>query len=229
MTAPARESPLVLLVEDDAAIRETTGLLLEQFGFSVSTAADGREGLAHFREIAPDVALLDVMLPFIDGISLTRAIRDASTTPVVLLSARADPLDVVSGLEAGADDYVTKPFDGPVLVARLRAVLRRAAAHAAADAPSGLRFGELLVDPDGMSAEVAGVPVRLTATEARLLSELALNAGIVLSRQTLLERVWDYAWGGDTRLVDVHIQRLRAKLGADTIETVRGAGYKLRR
>ncbi len=218
----------VLLVEDDAAIRETTAMLLTQFGFSVRTAADGQAGLDAFRSDPPDVALLDVMLPRIDGISLTRAIRDAGTTPIVLVSARDHPLDVVAGLEAGADDYVTKPFDGPVLAARLRAVLRRAGRiHDDSDGRGRLAFGELVVDPAGMTATVGGESVRLTATEAKLLSELARNAGIVLSRDQLLESVWGYEWGGDTRLVDVHVQRLRAKIGAQRIETVRGAGYKL--
>ncbi len=220
--------PRVLLVEDDAAIRETTTLLLRQLGFEVVAAADGQAGLDAFREKTPDVALLDVMLPRIDGISLTRAIRDAGLTPIVLVSARDHPLDVVAGLEAGADDYVTKPFDGPVLAARLRAVLRRAGwGEPGIEADGVWRFGELEVDPAGMTAKVAGVAVRLTATEARLLSELARNAGIVLARDLLLERVWGYEWGGDTRLVDVHVQRLRAKIGAERIETVRGAGYKL--
>jgi DNA-binding response OmpR family regulator len=220
----------VLFVEDDPAIRETTTMLLEQFGFAVAAAADGQAGLDAFRARRPDVALLDVMLPRIDGISLTRLIREASVTPVVLLSARSDPLDVVAGLEAGADDYVTKPYDAPVLVARLRAVLRRAQLADPADhreRPGTIEIGELEIDLAGMAAAIGGHPVRLTATEARLLAEFARNPGVVLARDTLLERVWDYQWGGDTRLVDVHIQRLRAKIGAERIETVRGAGYKL--
>jgi DNA-binding response OmpR family regulator len=217
--------PSVLFVEDDAAIRETTVLVLGRLGFDVTPAADGQAGLDAFRAVEPDVALLDIMLPRIDGISLTGLIRVRSTVPVVLLSARSDPLDVVAGLEAGADDYVTKPYDGPVLAARLRAVLRRAGR--AEEADGVLRFGELEVDPAGMTVSVGGAHVRLTPTEARLLTELARNAGVVLDRDTLLERVWDYAWGGDTRVVDVHIQRLRAKLDPARIETVRGVGYKL--
>lgn len=218
--------PTVLFVEDDPAIRETTSLLLESLGFTVRTAANGQSGIDSFREQEPDVALLDVMLPRIDGITLTRLIRVQSDTPVVLLSARGAPLDVVAGLEAGADDYVPKPFDGPVLAARLRAVLRRAGREADNGAER-IVLGELEVDIPGMAARVDGADVRLTATEARLLIELARNAGIVLDRDALLERVWDYTWGGDTRLVDVHIQRLRAKIGSDRIETVRGVGYKL--
>ncbi|HEY6397247.1 MAG TPA: response regulator transcription factor [Solirubrobacteraceae bacterium] len=220
--------PTVLFVEDDPSIRETTALLLESLGFAVRTAASGQSGIDAFREQEPDVALLDVMLPHLDGITLTRLIRIESATPVVLISARGEPLDVVAGLEAGADDYVAKPFDGPVLAARLRAVLRRARRESE-NGGDRIEVGQLEVDVAGMAARVDGLDVRLTTTEARLLIELARNAGIVLDRDTLLERVWDYKWGGDTRLVDVHIQRLRAKIGAERIETVRGVGYKLAR
>ena len=216
----------VLLVEDDPAIRETASLVLERHGFEVSSAADGETGLAEFERSEPDVALLDVMLPGIDGVSVCRRIRETSELPVVMLTARSDPLDVVAGLEAGADDYVTKPFDGPVLAARLRAVLRRAAREPDRERER-MTFGGLEIDVDAMEVKVDGEPVRLTATEARLLIELGRNVGIVLSRDTLLERVWDYQWSGDTRLVDVHVQRLRAKIGAERIETVRGIGYKL--
>jgi DNA-binding response OmpR family regulator len=218
--------PHVLLVEDDATIRETTTLLLETLGFDVSASADGQAGLADFRAGRCDVALLDVMLPGIDGISLVRLIRESSAVPIVLLSARSEPLDVVAGLEAGADDYVAKPFDGPVLAARLRAVLRRAERQERTERRS-LRLGGLEVDVAGMTAQVDGEPVPLTTTETRLLIELAQNAGVVMSRAVLLERVWEYDWDGDTRLVDVHVQRLRAKIGRERIETVRGAGYKL--
>ncbi|MGI8460039.1 MAG: response regulator [Solirubrobacterales bacterium] len=216
----------VLLVEDDPAIRETASLVLERHGFEVDSAADGDDGLAQFERSEPDVALLDVMLPGIDGVSLCRLIRERSDVAIVMLTARSDPLDIVAGLEAGADDYVTKPFDGPVLAARLRAVLRRAKDSVGGE-HERLSFDDLEIDVDAMEVEVGGQPVRLTATEARLLIELARNAGIVLSRDTLLERVWDYEWSGDTRLVDVHVQRLRAKIGGERIETVRGVGYKL--
>jgi len=221
--------PQVLFVEDDSTIRETTALLLETLGFDVTVSADGQAGLEAFRAGSFDVALVDVMLPRIDGISLVRLIRESSQIAVVLLSARSEPLDVVAGLEAGADDYVAKPFDGPVLAARLRAVLRRTERATGADGGDGrvITVRDLKLDPEGMTARVGGEPVSLTTTEARLLTELARNVGIVLSRAVLLERVWEYDWDGDTRLVDVHIQRLRAKIGRDRIETVRGAGYKL--
>ncbi|MFJ4843575.1 two-component system response regulator CseB [Streptomyces sp. NPDC088746] len=230
----------VLFVEDDDVIREATQLALERVGFTVTAVPDGLLGLEAFRADRPDIALLDVMVPGLDGVSLCRRIRDESTVPVIMLSARADAIDVVLGLEAGADDYVTKPFDGAVLVARIRAVLRRFG-HAAGSggAPDGaggaqdgasgvLVFGDVEIDTEGMEVRRGGAHVGLTPTEMRLLLEFSAAPGTVLSRDRLLERVWDYGWGGDTRVVDVHVQRLRTKIGQDRIETVRGFGYKLR-
>ncbi|MEU6577036.1 two-component system response regulator CseB [Streptomyces sp. NPDC046805] len=228
----------VLFVEDDDVIREATQLALERDGFAVTAMPDGLSGLEAFRADRPDIALLDVMVPGLDGVSLCRRIRDESTVPVIMLSARADSIDVVLGLEAGADDYVTKPFDGAVLVARIRAVLRRfghaagAAQAAGASGPSAadgvLAFGDLEIDTEGMEVRRAGQPVGLTPTEMRLLLEFSAAPGTVLSRDKLLQRVWDYGWGGDTRVVDVHVQRLRTKIGQERIETVRGFGYKLK-
>ncbi|MET7567841.1 two-component system response regulator CseB [Streptomyces sp. NPDC005492] len=228
----------VLFVEDDDVIREATQLALERDGFAVTAMPDGLSGLEAFRTNRPDIALLDVMVPGLDGVSLCRRIRDDSTVPVIMLSARADSIDVVLGLEAGADDYVTKPFDGAVLVARIRAVLRRfghanggdRTTDAEADPVDGgvLTFGDLEIDTEGMEVRRAGQPVALTPTEMRLLLEFSSAPGTVLSRDKLLERVWDYGWGGDTRVVDVHVQRLRTKIGQDRIETVRGFGYKLK-
>ncbi|MGW0775305.1 two-component system response regulator CseB [Streptomyces sp. NPDC054802] len=228
----------VLFVEDDDVIREATQLALERDGFAVTAVPDGLLGLEAFRADRPDIALLDVMVPGLDGVSLCRRIRDESTVPVIMLSARADSIDVVLGLEAGADDYVTKPFDGAVLVARIRAVLRRFG-HASGPAGDGsaagqqtqggpLTFGDLMIDTEGMEVLREGRPVSLTPTEMRLLLEFSAAPGTVLSRDKLLERVWDYGWGGDTRVVDVHVQRLRTKIGQDRIETVRGFGYKLK-
>ncbi|MGX2996533.1 two-component system response regulator CseB [Streptomyces sp. JNUCC 64] len=233
------EQTHVLFVEDDDVIREATQLALERDGFAVTAMPDGLSGLDAFRARRPDIALLDVMVPGLDGVSLCRRIRDESTVPVIMLSARADSIDVVLGLEAGADDYVTKPFDGAVLVARIRAVLRRfghaSGVGGAAPGESGpstvggvLTFGDLEIDTVGMEVLRRGEPVALTPTEMRLLLEFSAAPGTVLSRDKLLERVWDYGWGGDTRVVDVHVQRLRAKIGQDRIETVRGFGYKLR-
>ncbi|WP_093799716.1 two-component system response regulator CseB [Streptomyces sp. Wb2n-11] len=228
----------VLFVEDDDVIREATQLALERDGFTVTAMPDGLSGLEAFRSDRPDIALLDVMVPGLDGVSLCRRIRDESTVPVIMLSARADSIDVVLGLEAGADDYVTKPFDGAVLVARIRAVLRRFGHAGGPDrrtsdgdvGPDGglLVFGELEVDTEGMEVRRSGEPVGLTPTEMRLLLEFSSAPGTVLSRDKLLGRVWDYGWGGDTRVVDVHVQRLRTKIGQDRIETVRGFGYKLK-
>ncbi|MCQ4080979.1 response regulator transcription factor [Streptomyces sp. RB6PN25] len=237
------ETTHVLFVEDDDVIREATTLALERDGFEVTAVPDGITGLDSFRARQPDIALLDVMVPGLDGVSLCRRIRDESTVPVIMLSARADSIDVVLGLEAGADDYVTKPFDAAVLVARIRAVLRRfdhasggaagagsgsAAAQASPQSDGSLRFGDLEIDTDGMEVRRAGEVVSLTPTEMRLLLEFSAAPGSVLTRDRLLTSVWDYDWGGDTRVVDVHVQRLRTKIGQDRIETVRGFGYKLK-
>jgi DNA-binding response OmpR family regulator len=216
--------PRILLVEDDPTIRQMTQLALERDGFAVATANDGAGGLQAFRSQPPDLVILDVMLPGVDGVSVCRTIREHSVVPIVMLTARTDPVDVVLGLEAGADDYVTKPFEPSILAARLRAVLRRAARH---DASPVLRVGELEIDRDGMDVRVAGEPVSLTPTEYRLLLELTEHRGMVRSRERLLEEVWGYVWAGDTRLVDMHVRRLRVKVGPDMIETVRGAGYKM--
>ncbi|MEU8513225.1 two-component system response regulator CseB [Kitasatospora sp. NPDC048722] len=243
--------PRILIVEDDEVIREATRMALERYGFPVSTAADGLEGLEAFHAVRPDLVLLDVMLPLLDGVGLCRRIREESQLPILMMSARTDPVDVVSGLEAGADDYVVKPFESAVLVARIRTVLRRIRVVPApaddgvpavpasspppspsptpAPSPTVRSFDGMQVDTDSMEVRVDGRLVPLTPTELRLLLEFTAAPGIVLERSTLLERVWDYEWGADTRVVDVHVQRLRAKIGAGRIETVRGFGYKLRR
>ncbi|WP_134731883.1 two-component system response regulator CseB [Amycolatopsis nivea] len=217
----------VLLVEDDDVIREATQLALERAGFRVSTAADGLAGLEQFRAQPPDVALLDVMLPGLNGVSLCRRIREESRVPVLMVSARDDSVDVVLGLEAGADDYVTKPFDTSVLIARIQAVLRRSG-WSGPEEDAFVRFDDLEIDRAGLDVRRAGQPVDLTPTELRLLLRFAESPGTVLSRDTLLASVWDYAWGGDTRVVDVHVQRLRVKIGQERLQTVRGFGYKLR-
>ena len=219
----------ILLVEDDASIREITTIGLRNAGFEVDTAADGQEGLDRFRSAAYDLVLLDVMLPRLDGLEVARAIRRTSTVPVVMLTARADTIDVVVGLEAGADDYVRKPFEVPELVARVRAAIRRAGREAGE--PEQLRLGPVVIDLAGRPVARDGREIALTRTEFDLLAELARNAGRVLTRDVLLDRIWGYDYLGDSRLVDVAIQRLRAKIEADPaapelVQTVRGAGYK---
>jgi two-component system response regulator MtrA len=218
----------VLVVEDDPSIREVAALGLEQAGFQVETSSDGREGLIQFRQGTFDLVLLDVMLPSLDGFEVCREIRRESQAPIVMLTARSELHDVVVGLELGADDYVTKPFELPELVARVKAVLRRAA-------PAGdggtISVAGLTIDPDGFTAAKRGEELRLTATEFRLLLELARRPKQVFTRELLLELVWNYDYLGDSRLVDAAVQRLRAKVEDDPkqpalIKTVRGVGYR---
>ena len=221
----------LLLVEDDASIREIASIGLKAAGFRVTTAVDGREGLARIRTDGFDAVILDVMLPSMDGFEVCREARKFSRVPIVMLTARTDLIDVVVGLESGADDYVKKPFELPELIARLRAVLRRAAAPAEA-AP--ILAGDLEIDPAGFTVRRGGVELALTATEFRLLAELASRPGQVFTRELLLQRVWDYEYLGESHLVDVAVQRLRAKVEDDPahpllIKTVRGAGYRLER
>ncbi len=221
----------ILLVEDDPSIREITKLGLEAAGFSVETAIDGDDGLNRFRHNRPDLVLLDVMLPKRDGFEVCRAIRGESAVPVVMLTARTDTVDVVVGLESGADDYVTKPFEMPELVARLRAALRRARHD---EQPEVVTLGDVAIDVLGHRATRGGEDLQLTPIEFRLLAELAGRPGQAFTRELLLEQVWGYGYLGDSRLVDVAIQRLRAKVEPDPsrpqlIETVRGVGYRARR
>ena len=219
----------ILLVEDDPSIREVTAIGLTAAGFSVTSAVDGVEALDRFRAEPFELVLLDVMLPRMDGYEVCRQIRRTSTVPVLMLTARADTMDVVVGLEAGADDYVRKPFEVPELIARIRAALRRAGAGA--DEAGRLVLGPLELDVPGRTVQRGGADIPLTRTEFDLLLELVRHAGQVLSRDVLLDRVWGYDYLGDSRLVDVAIQRLRSKVELDPavpslIQTVRGAGYK---
>ena len=223
----------ILLVEDDPSIRESTAIGLRAAGFDVDTTSDGAAGLERWRAGNPDLVLLDVMLPRLDGLDVCREIRRESTVPIVMLTARADTIDVVVGLEAGADDYVRKPFEMPELVARIRAALRRQRTTAdGAAAP--LLLGHLAIDTSGRTVRRGDEEIPLTRTEFDLLVELAQRPGQVLNRDQLLDRVWGYDYLGDSRLVDVAIGRVRAKVERDPtspelILTVRGSGYKAAR
>lgn len=290
----------IVLVEDDEVIRETTQLALERFGYTVTTFADGRDGYEYVAEHGADAVLLDLMLPTMNGASITRAIREKSAVPIIVISARSDPIDIVQALEAGADDYLTKPFDMQVLNARIRTIVRRfvtagtgamgfGSTRVGQDAvdssaptagrqktaaessrweasrndtapilgtgaipevlgptpglpnpsrgtPGGsagspetrstTKLGSLELDNSRLTVTVDGAEVHLTPTELRILLLLTEDPKHVYSREKIAMTVWGWEWAGDTRVVDVHIQRLRKKIGARMIETVRGYGYR---
>jgi two-component system response regulator MtrA len=218
----------VLVVEDDSSIREVIAYALRRDGLRVTGTGDGRTALATWRSQTFDLIVLDVMLPGLDGLEVCREIRRTSQVPILMLTARTDLTDVVAGLECGADDYLRKPFEPAELVARLRALARRATASSP-EAP--LTVGGLDIDPQRFTVHQDGHEIVLTATEFRLLLELARRPGQVFTRDLLLDRVWGHAYLGDSRLVDVAIARLRAKVETDPaapvlVRTVRGVGYK---
>ncbi|PIE32369.1 MAG: DNA-binding response regulator [Ilumatobacter coccineus] len=220
----------ILTVEDDERIRSAVKLALEDEGWTVAEAASGEDAIEQFSTVNPDVVLIDIMLPGIDGFQLCRTIRRTSDVPVIMVTARNDTHDVVAGLEAGADDYLTKPFQAKELSARIRALLRRI--RPVAPHRAHLVFNELELIPEEGKVLISGSEVHLTKTEFRLLCELAESPGKVFSREALLDKVWGYDYFGDGRLVDVHIRRLRTKIELDPanprhVVTVRGLGYRL--
>jgi two-component system response regulator MtrA len=228
---PTTMNERVLLVEDDPAVRESAMLVLQRAGMWAVEAKDGPEAVKAFGAHKIDLVVLDLMLPGMNGFEVCRTLRAQSSVPIVILTARTDTADLVTALELGADDYITKPLDGAELVARIRAVMRRAR-PSSSDLP--VVVDNLEVDPRAYKAFKAGQLLDLTTTEFRLLFELARHAGQVMTREALLRRVWNYDYLGDSRLVDMAIKRLREKIEDDPrdprhIATVRGVGYRFER
>jgi DNA-binding response OmpR family regulator len=222
--------PTVLLVDDDARLREIVGMALGGEGYRVTTAGSAEDAVRLLDRDDPDLLILDVMLPGRDGFELCRDIRTRSPLPILMLTAKTDTVDVVVGLESGADDYVTKPFVTKELVARIRALLRRS--RSPDPEPRRLVVGDLEIVPEAATVTRRGEPVHLTKTEFKLLLTMASRPNQVFTREVLLQQVWEYDYFGDSRLVDVHIRRLRGKVEDDPrdpriVQTVRGLGYKV--
>ncbi len=220
----------VLLVEDEESYREATSYMLRREGYEVFAAADGRTGLDEFARSGADIVLLDLMLPGLSGVEVCRQLRQTSSVPVIMVTARDSEIDKVVGLEIGADDYVTKPFSHRELVARIRAVLRRG--QDPEPAPDVVEAGDVRMNVERHEVTLGGEPVRLALKEFELLEMFLRNPGRVLTRGQLIDRVWGSDYFGDTKTLDVHVKRLRAKLEADPASpklfvTVRGLGYKL--
>jgi DNA-binding response OmpR family regulator len=232
-TAIVSAMPRVLLIEDDQAVRDGLRIALTYQGHTVDAVGSGEDGLARISGGDVDVVVLDLMLPGMDGFEVCRRIRASGDLPIIMLTARNDDIDVVAGLEAGADDYVAKPAQARVLEARIKAVLRRTGGQRPAGTPKPAleRHGGLTIDREGLVVTKNGAPVALAPTELRLLLELSASPGRVQSRQHLLESVWDQGYLGDSRLVDACVQRLRAKIEDDPavpvyVQTLRGFGYR---
>jgi DNA-binding response OmpR family regulator len=225
----------VLVVEDDAAVREGLQLALRRQGHVVRTAESGELGIEALVHHRPDIVVLDLMLPGMDGFEACRRMRSSGPIPIIMLTARSDDFDIVAGLEAGADDYVAKPVEPRVLDARIRAVLRRTAVERPGEPPEPAeRHGDLVIDRAALEVTKRGAPVSLTPTELKLLLELSRTPGQVYSRQQILSAVWDHDYLGDSRLVDACVQRLRAKIEdvpakPEYVQTVRGFGYRFGR
>jgi DNA-binding response OmpR family regulator len=223
-----RGTQTVLVVEDESSIASFVALYLKNAGYSVRTAANGGEALTEVASAQPALIVLDLMLPDIDGIEVCRRIRKNSDVPILMLTARDEDVDKIIGLEVGADDYLTKPFNPRELVARVKSILRRAAPERRQIESKQLRHGALLIDAGRREVKVGEEEIQLAPKEFDLLWELLDHRGLVLTRDQLLERVWGYTFAGDTRTVDVHVRQLRRKLGdASPIVTVWGVGYKV--
>ena len=228
----AEPQATVLVVEDEASFVEALVVGLKREGFLVKVARDGAEALEVFDAVRPDLVLLDVMLPRVNGIDVCRELRSRSRVPIIMVTARGGEIDTVVGLEVGADDYVTKPYRLRELVARMRAVLRRVPAGEDSEGPTEvLAVGDVRLDPERHEVWVRGQMVNLPLKEFELLELLLTNAGRVLTRETLIDRVWGPHYFGDTKTLDVHVKRLRAKIEDDPsaprrITTIRGLGYK---
>jgi two-component system response regulator MtrA len=217
----------ILIVDDDPSIGEVLELFLRAEGYETRVATSGPQALDYFDEYQPHLVLLDLNLPGVDGISVCRSIREHSGTPIIMLTARTDPQDIIHGLEAGADDYVEKPFNDQILSARIKACMRRPLSTSS----NSLRVGDIVIDLRGHVVSRDGVPISLTPLEFELLHTLASSPTEVFSREALLEQVWGYQYKADTRLVNVHVQRLRSKVERDVdepkiVQTVRGVGYR---
>jgi DNA-binding response OmpR family regulator len=219
----------ILIVDDEAHIVDLVRMYLERDGFRVDSASDGAQGLRLIDEVRPALVILDIMLPEVNGLEVCRRVRAESDVPIVMLTARDDDVDKIVGLELGADDYLTKPFNPRELVARVKAILRRTE-HPARPEGTPLRVGDVTVDPARREVTVAGQAVEMRAKEFDLLQAFVEHKGLVLTREQLLSRVWGYDFYGETRTVDVHVAHLRKRLAPSAsvrIETVTGVGYKL--
>jgi len=230
--------PTILVVEDEASFVEALQIGLSREGFHVEVATDGIEALERFEKLAPDLVLLDLMLPRASGIDVCRQIRQTSAVPIIMVTAKSSEIDTVVGLEVGADDYVTKPYRIRELVARIRAQLRRSAMDTTGElerhSDAAIRVGDVMLDPDEHRVVVDGQEIALPLKEFEVLHLLLANVGRVLTRETLIDRVWGTDYVGDTKTLDVHIKRLRSKIEADPavperIVTIRGLGYKYER
>ncbi len=219
-------SKTILIIEDEEAIQSVVKAFLEDEGYNVVLASDGLEGMEKFREYRPDLILLDLMLPKMNGFSVCEAIRKESQVPIIMLTALDDDDSQMKGFDALADDYITKPFSMPVVMKHIEAVLRRAEQGGAA--PNNvIRYKEITVDTDSLTVLVGTESVSLTTREFEILKLLLENQGRVVSRERLLDTVWGYDYIGDEKIVNTHIKNIRKKLGVDYIETMRGAGYKI--